>query len=96
MSVFFCNTYINFIGGWDGDFILRYGLLGASACGKTTLISCILGRMNLQRGTINIFGTDISKDLSIIKKKVGYMPQVCDDAYGLGKVIKMFVFGFFF
>lgn len=37
-------------------FMCRYGLLGASGCGKTTLLSCIVGRRKLNSGQIHVLG----------------------------------------
>lgn len=51
----------------------RYGLLGSSGCGKTTILGCILGRKSFQKGEINLFGEKVK---SVPSKKVGYMPQV--------------------
>lgn len=45
--------------------------MGASGCGKTTLISCIVGMSPLDSGTIELFDDDVGKNNS----KVGYMPQ---------------------
>ena len=33
-----------------------YGLLGPSACGKTTLLSCCLGVLSPAKGTVLLFG----------------------------------------
>ena len=33
-----------------------YGLLGPSACGKTTLLSCCLGVLSPRSGTVLLFG----------------------------------------
>ncbi|XP_030750299.1 ABC transporter G family member 23-like isoform X1 [Sitophilus oryzae] len=53
-----------------------YGLLGASGCGKTTLLNTILGRKSVESGDIWILGKKIDKNDSNIRTvKVGYMPQ---------------------
>lgn len=46
----------------------RYGFLGASGCGKSTLLQCILGKISLDSGTIELKADRI--------KDIGYMPQV--------------------
>jgi ABC-type multidrug transport system ATPase subunit len=33
-----------------------YGLLGASGCGKTTFLKCLLGRLAIHGGTLNVLG----------------------------------------
>lgn len=53
-----------------------YGLLGASGCGKTTLLSCIVGQKKLHEGTINVLGADITTNSGVIGPRIGYMPQV--------------------
>ncbi|XP_037028450.1 ABC transporter G family member 20-like [Bradysia coprophila] len=53
-----------------------YGLLGASGCGKTTLLSCIVNRRKLDSGKIWILGGESgTKDVGAPGKRVGYMPQ---------------------
>lgn len=45
--------------------------MGSSGCGKTTLISCIVGVQSLERGTIEVFDECAGRN----NIKVGYMPQ---------------------
>ncbi|XP_057374585.1 ABC transporter G family member 23-like [Daphnia carinata] len=53
-----------------------YGLLGASGCGKTTLLSGIVGRRRLNSGDILVFGHEPgSEESGIPGPRVGYMPQ---------------------
>ncbi|XP_045524939.1 ABC transporter G family member 23 isoform X3 [Pieris brassicae] len=53
-----------------------YGLLGASGCGKTTLLSCIVGRRKLNSGDIWVLGGKPgTKGSGVPGKRVGYMPQ---------------------
>jgi len=54
-----------------------YGLLGASGCGKTTLLRCALGRLPFQSGHIEILGKPPGTKGHIVPGKgVGYVPQV--------------------
>ncbi|XP_068625665.1 ABC transporter G family member 20 [Battus philenor] len=53
-----------------------YGLLGASGCGKTTLLSCIVGRRKLDGGDIWVLGGKPGeKGSGVPGPRVGYMPQ---------------------
>lgn len=56
--------------------ILSYGLLGASGCGKTTLLSCIVGVKFLNEGKINVLGgTPGTVGSGVPGPRIGYMPQ---------------------
>lgn len=53
-----------------------FGLLGASGCGKTTLLKCVLGMMRADSGFIDVFGKQPGAPGSLIPGAiVGYMPQ---------------------
>lgn len=53
-----------------------YGLLGASGCGKTTALSCIVGLKNLDSGVVSVFGgVPGDRSIGIPGKRVGYMSQ---------------------
>ena len=37
------------------------GVLGPNGAGKTTLIKCLVGELSTQRGSIHLFGTDVTR-----------------------------------
>ncbi|XP_064483136.1 ABC transporter G family member 20-like isoform X1 [Ornithodoros turicata] len=51
-----------------------YGLLGASGCGKTTLLRCCVGLQRPDAGEIRVFGRPLNDGL-VPGAGVGYMPQ---------------------
>lgn len=56
--------------------LFSYGLLGASGCGKTTLLSCIVGQRNLNGGEVTVLGVKPGEPGSGVPgSRVGFMPQ---------------------
>lgn len=51
------------------------GLLGPNGSGKTTTINCLLSLLNVQSGTIQIFGKEMKPDSYDIKRKIGVVFQ---------------------
>lgn len=50
--------------------------MGSSGCGKTTLLSCVIGIQRLNSGEIWVLGGNPgSKSSGIPGPRVGYMPQ---------------------
>lgn len=45
--------------------------MGSSGCGKTTLISCLVGVLQLDEGSVTIFGEPPGQN----RTRIGYMPQ---------------------
>jgi lipooligosaccharide transport system ATP-binding protein len=52
-----------------------FGFLGPNGAGKTTIMRMIHCFMPPTSGSINIFGLDVYRDSSLIKSKIGVMPQ---------------------
>ncbi|XP_065887972.1 ABC transporter G family member 23-like isoform X2 [Dysidea avara] len=74
-----------------------YGLLGASGCGKTTLLRCVLGRLPIQSGHILILGKPPgTRGHSVPGKGVGYMPQEEAIAYNFTMRELLYYFGTFY
>ena len=53
-----------------------FGLLGPNGAGKTTLIKSILGLININRGSIEIFGKPHLS--SSAKSRLGFMPEIAN------------------
>lgn len=56
----------------EGDF---FALLGPNGAGKSTTIGIISALVNKTSGSVEIFGEDISENLSAAKKMLGLVPQ---------------------
>ncbi len=78
----------------DVDLLCQPGecvaLIGPNACGKTTLIKCILGMVIPDRGTI-LFQSQSIAGQDEYRKAIGYMPQIgrYPDNMTIGQVIEM-------
>jgi Cu-processing system ATP-binding protein len=65
-------------------------LIGPNACGKTTLIKCILGMVIPTSGTIQFDGKPIANHFQY-RDRIGYMPQIgrYPDNMSIGQVVDM-------
>lgn len=52
-----------------------YGLLGPNGAGKSTTINTLIGLTKMDSGEIKIFGRDMEKSESEIKRNIGVVPQ---------------------
>lgn len=52
-----------------------YGLLGPNGSGKSTLINCILSLLKYEKGSIKVFGEEMSPVRFDLKKEIGFVPQ---------------------
>lgn len=52
-----------------------FGLLGPNGSGKTTAINCMLQLLTYDKGTIRLFGEDMSPTRYDLKRKIGVVPQ---------------------
>ena len=52
-----------------------YGLIGPDGAGKTTTMRILCGLLFFEAGACKIFGFDVKRQITEIKKVIGYMPQ---------------------
>ncbi|XP_075730589.1 ABC transporter G family member 23-like [Rhipicephalus microplus] len=74
-----------------------YGLLGASGCGKTSLLKCLVGLCKPDSGKVLIFGQQLHRGL-VPGPGVGFMPQelalhsdftIAENMYFFGQLLGM-------
>jgi ABC-2 type transport system ATP-binding protein len=51
------------------------GLLGSNGAGKSTLLRTILGFRRPARGTVRVFGREVSASLLEVRQRIGYVPE---------------------
>ena len=54
-----------------------FGLLGPNGSGKTTAINCMLSLLKYDKGTIQLFGSEMSQDNYAVKKTDRHCPAKC-------------------
>ena len=52
-----------------------FGLLGPNGSGKTTAINCMLSLLKYDKGTIQLFGSEMSPDNYAVKQQIGIVLQ---------------------
>lgn len=52
-------------------------LVGANGAGKSTLIKIVLGLCEPSSGSVELFGGKSKKELSLMRTRVGYVPDSC-------------------
>jgi len=52
-----------------------FGLLGPNGSGKSTAMKMLLGLVQPDAGTVEVFGTDVRRDPVSVKRQVGYVPE---------------------
>lgn len=52
-----------------------FGLLGPNGSGKSTTINCMLSLLSYDKGSIKLFGEEMSPEKYDIKRRIGIVPQ---------------------
>jgi len=52
-----------------------FGLLGPNGSGKSTTLKMLLGLVQPDAGSVNVFGIDVQEDAVAVKRQVGYVPE---------------------
>lgn len=55
-----------------------FGIIGSNGNGKSTLLNCITGVLNYEKGHIYIDGTDLKKKPLLCKQKMAYCTDECN------------------
>ncbi|HMN49721.1 MAG TPA: ABC transporter ATP-binding protein [Ignavibacteriaceae bacterium] len=58
-----------------------FGLIGPNGAGKSTTINCIADLLNLDSGSIKIFGRELKENEIEIKKRLGILYENTDDLF---------------
>lgn len=58
-----------------------FGLIGPNGAGKTTTINCITDLLDIDAGSIKIFGKDLNDNGLFIKRKMGTLYENTDDLF---------------
>jgi ABC-2 type transport system ATP-binding protein len=53
-----------------------FGLLGPNGAGKTTTIRAITTLLRVPAGTIDVFGLDVARRKMLVRRLIGYVPQL--------------------
>lgn len=54
------------------------GYIGPNGAGKSTTVKIILGLLQQDGGTINLFGTPLRPEDNDYKRRIGYVPESAD------------------
>lgn len=51
------------------------GIVGPSGSGKSTIVECLSGRKTPSKGSIEVIGSDATKNRHVINQSIGFVPQ---------------------